>query len=351
MKPYYYSLLLLILAFSTHSLEAQFKDRYQVLFKTNAFFKPGDAKLQKKYHKHLDSIPGILAEQEVETIIIQAHTDSIGTTESNEKLAYDRASSIVEYLKKKGVDVNLLEITTYGEYNPIANNNTEEGRAKNRRVSISLLSSPQKGGSAKIQGQILDTQSNMPLDSARILLVYLGGLDTLYSDASGRFERDFDYFTNVEVRVYAKNYFFASKLAKFEGADTLNMEFKLEPAIIGGKMFLSDLYFKPGTALLLPSSARALEGIKVFMEYNDQLRFEIGGHINKPNAERVNPRSNSFQLSEDRAKAVYLYLIEEGIAEERLQYQGYGNWEMIHPEATTELQMQMNRRVELKIIE
>jgi outer membrane protein OmpA-like peptidoglycan-associated protein len=350
-----YSLILFLslFIFSQNSF-AQENDRYRLLFSDEVFFGPGDASLGKNYHNRLEAVAKVIAEEEVEKIIVQAHTDSIGTEASNEKLSYERASSIVEFLKKKGVDVNLMEIRTYGEYNPIAENNTAEGRAKNRRVSISVLGpyDPSRYGTeAKIHGQVVDARTQTPLANARVLMIYLGGFDTLQTDAEGKFEKTFSYMTNVEVRAYAKNYFFVSKIAKLKHKEMLEMDFQLEPAIIGGKMFLSDLYFKPGTALLLPSSEKALEGILSFMQYNDQLKFEIGGHINKPNADKVHPKSSSFLLSENRAKAVYDYLTENGIPEDRLSYQGYGNWEMINPNANTELQMQMNRRVELKIVE
>lgn len=353
MIRYYF---LLIIAFSIFGspLSAQENDRYRLLFSDEIFFGPGDAALGKNYHKRLEAIARVIVEEEVEKIVLQAHTDSIGSETSNQQLSYDRASTIVDYLKKEGVDVNLMEIRTYGEYNPVAENTTAEGRAKNRRVSISVLGpyDPSRyGEQAKIHGKVVDARTQTPLANARILMIYLGGFDTLYTNTDGQFEKEFTYMTNVEVRTYAKNYFFVSKLAKLKNKEIVEMDFQLEPAIIGGKMFLSDLYFKPGTALLLNSSAKALEGIKSFMDYNENLKFEIGGHINKPNAERVHPKSSSFKLSENRAKAVFDYLIENGINPDRLSFQGYGNWEMINPEANTELQMQMNRRVELKIVE
>lgn len=87
------------------------------------------------------------------------------------------------------------------------------------------------------------------------------------------------------------------------------------------------------------------------MKFNTNLKIEIGGHINKPNQGMVEQSSSSFKLSESRAAVVYYYLIEHGISEDRLAYKGYGNSEMIHPNANTPVQEQMNRRVELKVIE
>ena len=58
----------------------------------------------------------------------------------------------------------------------------------------------------------------------------------------------------------------------------------------------------------------------------------------------------SFQLSMDRARMVYDYLRSQGIPEHRLTYNGYGNWEMRFPHATTQQQQALNRRVEIRVL-
>ena len=91
-------------------------------------------------------------------------------------------------------------------------------------------------------------------------------------------------------------------------------------------------------------------GVLAFMKFNDDLKIEIGGHINKPNEPPVSENSSSFILSKERAQAVYNYLIDNGISKDRLTYKGYGNFEMLYPRAETPIQEQMNRRVELKVV-
>ncbi len=343
---------LLLCLFILSSLSAQ--EKHRLIFSDEIFFAPGEYTIPQNYQERLNSLSKILKEEEIAKIIIQANTDSIGTFESNEKLSYKRAESVVNYLVNKGASVHLMDIRTYGEFNPIADNRTIEGRARNRRVSIHILG-PYNPDKYKIEttvrGQVTDSRTGSPLANSRILMLYLGGLDTLQTNAEGYYERVFNIKTNVEIRAYAKNYFFVSKLATIEQGGDIEVNFNLEPAILGGKMFLSDLYFKPGSAFLLPASEKALEGILSFMQYNDHLHFEIGGHINRPNEAPVSEDSPSFKLSEARAKAVFIYLNENGIGAERLGYKGYGNSEMLYPNAITELQEQMNRRVELKIVE
>ena len=132
-------------------------------------------------------------------------------------------------------------------------------------------------------------------------------------------------------------------------AETQELTFRLEPAIIGGKMFLSDLYFRPGAAFLLPASERALEGILSFMQYNDHLRFEIGGHINRPNEEAVPIASSSFKLSEARAKTVKDYLVSKSVTADNLSTKGYGKSNPVGDNATTKGRA-ANRRIQIKLV-
>jgi OOP family OmpA-OmpF porin len=75
---------------------------------------------------------------------IGGYTDGIGSVNYNKKLSQQRAQSVVDYLVSKGVDRNNLKIVGYGKDNPIATNETVEGRSMNRRVEIKLLSKDNK---------------------------------------------------------------------------------------------------------------------------------------------------------------------------------------------------------------
>jgi outer membrane protein OmpA-like peptidoglycan-associated protein len=65
---------------------------------------------------------------------IQGHTDNIGRDEDNLLLSENRAKSVYDYVVSKGVNANRLRYKGYGESQPIADNNTAAGRAKNRRT-------------------------------------------------------------------------------------------------------------------------------------------------------------------------------------------------------------------------
>ena len=74
-------------------------------------------------------------------IRLDGYTDSIGTDEYNMKLSERRATAVKDYLiKEAGVDSSKITVVGHGEADPVADNKTPEGRAKNRRVEISILS-------------------------------------------------------------------------------------------------------------------------------------------------------------------------------------------------------------------
>lgn len=69
---------------------------------------------------------------------ITGHTDAVGTKEYNQALGYRRAQSLQRYFEKKGVLANKMIITSKGENNPVDDNNSETGRANNRRTVITI---------------------------------------------------------------------------------------------------------------------------------------------------------------------------------------------------------------------
>ena len=71
-------------------------------------------------------------------IEIQAYTDSRGSDALNQRISEDRAQSVRTYLVEKGVSADKLTAKGYGEANPVATNDTAEGRAQNRRVELAV---------------------------------------------------------------------------------------------------------------------------------------------------------------------------------------------------------------------
>jgi outer membrane protein OmpA-like peptidoglycan-associated protein len=84
----------------------------------------------------LDRFATTLNQNPVTTVTIIGHTDSTGTDAVNDPLSVNRAASTRDYLVARGVAINRITINGRGSHEPIADNNTAEGRAKNRRVEI-----------------------------------------------------------------------------------------------------------------------------------------------------------------------------------------------------------------------
>ncbi len=100
-------------------------------------FDLGKSTIKRESHGYLDKLASVLIAQN-KHVVISGHTDNSGTDKINEKLSKDRADAVASYLIKKGLDASLVTTAGFGDTQPIADNETTEGRAQNRRVEIDL---------------------------------------------------------------------------------------------------------------------------------------------------------------------------------------------------------------------
>lgn len=101
-------------------------------------FETGKATIKKKSYPLLDQIANIFIENSNYIIEVQGHTDNTGNAEANKNLSEKRAQAVMDYMIKKGVDFQRMTAVGYGQDQPIADNNTKTGRAKNRRVEFKI---------------------------------------------------------------------------------------------------------------------------------------------------------------------------------------------------------------------
>lgn len=106
----------------------------------NIFFETAKATLLPESQMELDNLVKILTENPKMKIEIQGHTDNVGSDAANLTLSDNRAKSVVEYLVGKGIAANRLTSKGYGETKPVATNDTDEGKALNRRVEFRIIS-------------------------------------------------------------------------------------------------------------------------------------------------------------------------------------------------------------------
>jgi OmpA-OmpF porin, OOP family len=104
----------------------------------NCFFETGKYSLLPKSFKSLNEVVNILKSDTSLKLNIEGYTDNQGNSKSNQLLSENRAKSVMNYLLMKGIATQRLSFAGFGETNPVADNSTPEGRAKNRRVEIKI---------------------------------------------------------------------------------------------------------------------------------------------------------------------------------------------------------------------
>jgi OmpA-OmpF porin, OOP family len=111
----------------------------KVTFAADAFFDFNKAVLKPEGKAKLDDLSDKVKGINLEVIIAVGHTDSIGGDAYNQKLSVKRSEAVKAYLISKGMEANRIYTEGKGEKQPVADNTTDAGRAKNRRVEIEVV--------------------------------------------------------------------------------------------------------------------------------------------------------------------------------------------------------------------
>jgi len=110
----------------------------QVFLKNDILFDIGSAELSPNAIQTLTDLNKVLKKYPKNRIVVQGYTDSTGSDELNKKLSTQRAQAVYNYLIGTGLKTLSINYVGYGKSNPIASNDTEEGRAQNRRVVLAI---------------------------------------------------------------------------------------------------------------------------------------------------------------------------------------------------------------------
>ena len=111
----------------------------KVTYAADAFFDFDKSVLKPEGKAKLNDLVSKVKDINLEVIIAVGHTDSVGTDAYNQKLSVRRAEAVKAYLVSKGIEKNRVYTEGKGEKQPVADNKTAEGRAKNRRVEIEVV--------------------------------------------------------------------------------------------------------------------------------------------------------------------------------------------------------------------
>ena len=111
----------------------------KVTYAADAFFDFDKSVLKPEGKAKLDDLVSKIKDINLEVIIAVGHTDSVGSDGYNQKLSVRRSEAVKSYLVSKGIEKNRVYTEGKGEKQPVADNKTAEGRAKNRRVEIEVV--------------------------------------------------------------------------------------------------------------------------------------------------------------------------------------------------------------------
>ncbi len=105
----------------------------------NLEFENGKSTIVASSFDALDELAELMKKRDDFNLLVEGHTDNVGRENANMSLSKNRANAIKNYLISKGIDKSRIETKWYGDTKPIADNSTEEGRHKNRRVELTVV--------------------------------------------------------------------------------------------------------------------------------------------------------------------------------------------------------------------
>lgn len=111
----------------------------ETIILNHLIFEQGKAVINPKSFPELDELVAMMKDSPKVEIQLEGHTDNVGNPEANMKLSQSRVDAVKKYITSKGISKNRVQTKAFGGSQPIAKENTEEARAKNRRVEMRVL--------------------------------------------------------------------------------------------------------------------------------------------------------------------------------------------------------------------
>ncbi|MDX1349414.1 MAG: OmpA family protein [Putridiphycobacter sp.] len=233
------------------------------------------------------------------TVEIGGYTDNSGNTASNITISQNRAKFVYDHLIANGYDASRLSYKGYGPKNPIYSNRYKSTREGNRRIEVKVLSKTQHS-------------SNKLVDETPVIEV----------------------MTETPETAYLSHFLSQQKLPKNER----------QP--LQSNFIIDSLQFASGSADL-PESGIAIDYMNELIQIlkkNPALKIQINGFTDASGIAEKN-----VLLSEERAKAVYQYFVDQGLSPNRVFYRGHGSAAPIAPNAY-KWGRDLNRRIEVELV-
>lgn len=240
----------------------------------------------------LDVDPNLMVE-------IGGYTDNSGSYSENMSLSTQRAKFIYDHLIASGYAAERLSYKGYGPANPIYSNKYKSTREGNRRIEIKVLNKTVHATNQLVDESVYEQNNANVVDQEKLKKMSL-------------------------------TYFFDN-----QGSNEL------------GSVFIIDSLTFPSSMATLPESGYGKESLDKLVQYlktNKHVKISINGYTDASGIEE-----NNLLLSEERAKAVYDYLVANGISPSRLTYKGHGSENPIAPNRY-KWGRDINRRIEIEFV-
>lgn len=274
------------------------QEQFLVYFDSNKFepSKPENNKLQS----------WISAHQNDKIVAINGYTDEDGTSGFNDTLAQKRVNFIYNAIQGKVKIREDFKTRSFGEQHNLSKN-----KAENRKVTIYFITA----ADLPRENEILGIKTEPTPETIKPEVRYPERIVLQNPDGSeAEFKLDVDFMKQVGL------------------------------ANVGEKLKVDNLNFVINTFAVVPESRRKLYELLIVMEMNPKLHIEIQGHLCCMAVDRID-------LSTQRAKAIYNFLVSNKVSKSRLSYKGFGSTQPIHPlPEKDEIQRAANRRVEIVIV-
>lgn len=117
-------------------------DQLKIVMPGSITFATGKSEIQPSFYYTLNQLSSSFRQFKDSDLVVTGYTDSVGSYEANEVLSKRRAESVAQFLRSNGVEASRVQTVGAGANQPLASNDTADGRAQNRRVEIKLVPRP-----------------------------------------------------------------------------------------------------------------------------------------------------------------------------------------------------------------
>ncbi len=320
-------------------------------------FTTGSHLLSTAAREQLDNVAQTLLAFPEARVQVKAHTDSKGLEERNLAHSIRRAQAVVRYLHSRGVNPLQLQALGVGELEPIASNESAQGRLQNRRVELITL--PDRD--ALVKPEVVNTSNLGVKKEVPIVTVYSGnakrvghprelwsGNKVPESKIASRANLSSSLLMTTPTKVTSRSRVPTKEKIKTTSQNIPSIKKALPvPGYAPGLTIsgiVDGITFSSGVDTLDGASDAALKPLLKELLANPSVAIAIMAHTDD-----VGDEAQNVSLSIKRAEAVLNYLVASGIEQERMRAEGYGGLLPL-VQNLTEADRARNRRVEIRVL-